>query len=58
MRVIETAPAPPGTSKTTRLGDLLVAGGIITPAQLEEALNYQRAKGGRLGICLIKLGFL
>jgi type IV pilus assembly protein PilB len=58
MRVIETPPAPSGISKTTRLGDLLVAGGIITPAQLEEALNYQRAKGGRLGICLIKLGFL
>jgi type IV pilus assembly protein PilB len=58
MRVIETPPAPSGISKTTRLGDLLVAGGIITSSQLEEALNYQRAKGGRLGICLIKLGFL
>src|SRR5713226_4966458 len=58
MRVIELSPAPPGVSKASRLGDLLVAGGIITPAQLEEGLNYQRAKGGRLGVCLIKLGYL
>jgi type IV pilus assembly protein PilB len=42
----------------TRLGDLLVAGGIITLKQLEEGLNYQRTKGGRLGVCLIKLGHL
>ena len=42
----------------SRLGDLLVAGGVITPQQLEEALTYQRSKGGRLGICLIRLGYL
>src|SRR4029077_58701 len=59
MRVSDASPAPtPGASKASRLGDLLVAGGIITPAQLVEGLNYQKAKGGRLGICLIKLGFL
>ncbi|MDR5703247.1 MAG: type II secretion system ATPase GspE [Armatimonadota bacterium] len=38
------------------LGELLVEGGFITPAQLEEALNYQRANGGRLGEVLVKLG--
>jgi type IV pilus assembly protein PilB len=58
MRVLEATPPPVGVSKTTRLGDLLVAGEMITPKQLEEGLNYQRAKGGRLGICLIKLGYL
>jgi len=31
---------------------------VITPQQLREALAYQRIKGGRLGICLIKLGYL
>ena len=41
-----------------RLGDLLVTGGVITHQQLEEALAYQRTKGGRLGVCLIKLGYL
>jgi type IV pilus assembly protein PilB len=58
MQVLDASPPPIGISRTTRLGDLLVAGGILTPKQLEEGLNYQRTKGGRLGICLIKLGFL
>jgi type IV pilus assembly protein PilB len=30
----------------------------VTPAQLQEALNHQRAHGGRLGTSLIKLGIL
>src|SRR5437879_3312836 len=58
MQILDASPTPLGASRTTRLGDLLVAGGIITAEQLEKALNYQRSKGGRLGICLIKLGFL
>src|SRR5215467_4422211 len=58
MRVRDVAPPPITLSKPSRLGDLLVAGGVITPQQLREALDYQRAKGGRLGVCLIKLGYL
>src|SRR5256885_1821695 len=58
MRVVDIPPTPTSLSKTFRLGDLLVAGGVITHQQLEEALAYQRTKGGRLGVCLIKLGYL
>jgi type IV pilus assembly protein PilB len=41
-----------------RLGELLLRERSVTPAQLQEALNYQRAHGGRLGASLVKLGFL
>ena len=58
MRALDLSSTPPAAPKLTRLGDLLVAGGLISPKQLEEALSYQKAKGGRLGICLIKLGYL
>src|SRR5215470_108016 len=47
-----------GISRTTRLGDILLNGQFISKEQLEEAIKYQRLKGGRLGVCLIKLGFL
>src|SRR5437899_11342012 len=58
MRAIDVSPISANLSKTSRLGDLLVAGGLITAEQLEEGLKYQRAKGGRLGGCLIKLGHI
>jgi type IV pilus assembly protein PilB len=58
MRVLDVPSTPINVSKNTRLGDLLVAGGFITERQLEESLKYQHAKGGRLGVCLIKLGYL
>jgi type IV pilus assembly protein PilB len=41
-----------------RLGELLLRENRVTPAQLQEALNHQRAHGGRLGSTLIKLGVL
>ncbi len=41
-----------------RIGDLLIEDQILTPAQLEDALNYQRRHGGRLGTCLIKMGLV
>src|SRR5438093_833162 len=44
--------------KTTRLGDCLLKGNFVTREQLDEALNYQRVKGGRLGNYLIKLGYV
>jgi type IV pilus assembly protein PilB len=40
-----------------RLGDLLLKEKRITPEQLQEALNYQRQKGGKLGVALVSLGF-
>ncbi len=41
-----------------RLGELLLREKRVTPAQLQEAVNFQRTNGGRLGTTLVKLGFL
>jgi len=41
-----------------RIGELLLKEKRITPEQLQEALNYQRTNGGKLGFNLIKLGFV
>jgi type IV pilus assembly protein PilB len=41
-----------------RLGELLVRNKLINEGQLTKALEEQRVQGGRLGACLIKLGFL
>ena len=41
-----------------RLGDILVAEGLITKEQLNTALLDQEKEGGKLGEVLVKLGFL
>ncbi|MBP1760161.1 MAG: type secretion system protein [Firmicutes bacterium] len=41
-----------------RLGEILIAGGVISPTQLEEALAMQRSLGLRLGEVLIKQGLV
>jgi type IV pilus assembly protein PilB len=41
-----------------RLGDLLVDAGLIDEFQLEAALGHQRRFGNRLGVALVRLGFL
>ena len=41
-----------------RLGELLVREKLITPLQLQEAMQEQRAGGGRLGYQLTKMGFI
>ncbi|MCS7230835.1 MAG: type IV-A pilus assembly ATPase PilB [Elusimicrobiota bacterium] len=41
-----------------KLGDMLIAANIITPAQLEEALSLQRQTGEKLGQTLINLGYV
>jgi type IV pilus assembly protein PilB len=41
-----------------RIGELLLKEKRITPEQLQEALNVQKAKGGKLGSNLVKLGFV
>ena len=41
-----------------RIGELLLKEKRITPEQLQEALNYQKANGGKVGFNLVKLGFV
>ncbi|MFO7692058.1 MAG: type IV-A pilus assembly ATPase PilB [Vicinamibacterales bacterium] len=41
-----------------RIGELLLKERRITPEQLQEALTYQKAHGGKLGTALVKLGFV
>ena len=41
-----------------RIGELLLKEKRITPAQLQEALNFQKSNGGKLGLNLVKLGYV
>ncbi|MEO7133275.1 MAG: type IV-A pilus assembly ATPase PilB [Vicinamibacterales bacterium] len=41
-----------------RIGELLLKEKRLTPAQLQEALSYQKTNGGKLGFNLVKLGFV
>ena len=41
-----------------RIGELLLKEKRITPEQLQQALNHQKANGGKLGYNLVKLGFV
>jgi type IV pilus assembly protein PilB len=41
-----------------KLGEILLKENLISPDQLKQALEYQKANGGRLGGVLVKLGFL
>jgi len=41
-----------------RLGDMLVSEGLLTPAQLAQALELQRAGGQRLGTVLTENGYV
>src|ERR1700680_4182889 len=41
-----------------RIGDLLLKEKRITAEQLQQALNHQKANGGKLGFNLVKLGFV
>jgi type IV pilus assembly protein PilB len=41
-----------------RIGELLLKEKRISPAQLQEALTYQKQHGGKLGFNLVKLGFV
>ena len=42
----------------SKLGDMLVIEGLITPEELEEALRYQVIYGGKLGTNLIEMGLV
>jgi type IV pilus assembly protein PilB len=41
-----------------RIGDLLLKEKRITPDQLQQALNHQKANGGKLGFNLVNMGFV
>jgi len=43
-------------SRNRRLGDLLIDVGLITPEQLESALEIQKKSGRKIGEVLIELG--
>src|SRR5882724_2708859 len=41
-----------------KLGEMLIKAGLLTPQKLQEALEYQKSNGGKLGFNLVKLGFV
>src|SRR5215212_11862387 len=41
-----------------RIGELLLKERRITPDQLQQALNHQKANGGKLGFNLVQMGFV
>jgi type IV pilus assembly protein PilB len=43
---------------SVRLGEILLKESLITQDQLQKALDFQRANGGKLGSCLTKMGFI
>ena len=53
-----TATVAPVSQSPERIGELLVSEGLIAREQLAQALQEQRANGGRLGYTLVKLGII
>lgn len=45
-------------NKDERLGDLLVQAGLLDELQLKAALGHQKRWGGKIGKCLVDLGFI
>jgi len=45
-------------AERVRLGDMLVAAGMVTEAQVSEALSEQKKSGHRLGETLVELGYV
>jgi len=54
LQVADAASASP--RQRLRLGELLVAQGVVTPAQLDSALNERKRSGRRLGRILVEDG--
>lgn len=59
-RIIEEAVIQKERLKTNRklLGELLLEASVIAKEQLEDALSYQKMKGGKLGENLVKKGYI
>jgi len=49
-------PAPDGAGRRRHLGDILLADSLITPDQLNRAMDIHRATGERLGRVLLDMG--
>src|SRR3990172_10041047 len=45
-------------TKKKKIGELLVAGGLIKEEQLAQALDEQKKRGGKVGEILVDLGFI
>lgn len=45
-------------TKKKRLGEMLVAGGLITEEQLRKALDEQKKRGAKIGEIFVDLGFI
>jgi hypothetical protein len=58
MRPGDRPPPPLGRKPRLQLGELLIEKGLITQAQLDEALTERRLQGGLLGEALVRLGFV
>lgn len=50
--------APGAPRKVARLGEILIARGVVSPDGLRAALEACRRNGGRLGTWLVRLGFV
>ena len=45
-------------SDSTKIGQRLIAAGLVTQRQIREALTLQETKGEKLGLSLVKLGHI
>src|SRR6267142_1480834 len=41
-----------------KLSEMLIKAGLLTPQKLQEALEYQKTNGGKLGLNLVKMGYV
>ena len=55
---VSTVKKDEGGIPGAKLGDLLMREGLITKNQLEEAAQYQKKSGGRIGSILLLLGYI
>ena len=56
--VLADTPGEMDSAAKRRLGDIVVERNMVTPHQLEQALEEQRVNGGKLGETLVELGFI
>ncbi|MEA2082988.1 MAG: ATPase, T2SS/T4P/T4SS family [Thermodesulfobacteriota bacterium] len=48
----------PSNNKKMRFGDIMVSGGLISATQLQQALEYGKGKGVKVGEALLELAFV